>query len=615
MRIELIQPYLSIKKLNAVEIPDFTMLIGRNGVGKTQLLTAIKNGNVTVSEVPNSEIEFFDLDSFKPQDSPVANWSSSSFAERTAERFFGKQSDFAPVEAANQIFHKTVEEFSLTECSDERHRFECKLRNEIAKLDVNGNFPQLNDSDALTAYTSQIQREVINPFSSTNRRERNRRERNTKSDPALLICLTMKLNSKLPHEIGRDDILRAANFEGSIIQNALSESFTRYKVEQYSWAHNEGEKGHDSFQDLMSHYRHLNAPPWLVLRENLALMREAAGDPELFNFDFSDPEEDKINFANHTQYSFVTSLSNRATGDVYSVTNLSSGEKILMTLFLAAFNQSIGRRLPKVVLLDEIDVVLHPSMISALIVGLKNQFVANDTNVIMATHSLTTVAMLNEGEIFRVSRKGNAVDVSAVTKSAAISDLSEGIATIDTGLRIATSNVKPITILTEGDNALHLKKWASLFFPDDVDVFDRLPDKTGASQLKSYGRLLAHMNTNSHFLIVLDCDAKKTADELADEWPETTNVTAFAFEHRENSIASKGIENKYDERFLKPYAIRSTEYATDKEISLSFASGKKLEFAHFIRENGNHAHFKHFDDLQMVVNSILHKRRHIREDP
>lgn len=611
MRIEIQRPFLSIKKLNSVSLPDFTMLIGRNGVGKTHLLEAIKYGQVTVSSIPKSEIALYNLDSFQPQDSPRSSWEESSVAEYAAEKYLSNGRKSAPAELAKDIFEEIISNFNLTDGSDDRDVFEDVLRNAALNLWQFGNSVPENISDALSSFAQRIHSEILGPLSTTNRQE----ERARDNEATSLIHQAMTSSRKLPHEITRVDILRAANLEGNIIENTLSKLFTRYKVEQFSWAHSEGESNQESLHALMERYRRENVPPWVILRENLARMHEAAGNPELFNFDFSDPEEDRINFANHTRYSFETNLTNRSTGDVYSVTKLSSGEKILMTLFLAAFNQSIGRRQPKLVLLDEIDVVLHPSMISALIVGLKKQFVENGTRVIMATHSLTTVAMLEEGEIYRVSRMGNSVDVSPITKSAAIFDLSEGIATIDTGLRIAGHDAKPITILTEGDNALHLKRWASLFFPDDVDVFDRLPDKTGASQLKSYGRLLAHMDTNSHFLIVLDCDAQKTAVELADELPATANVTAFAFEHRENSIASKGIENNYDEQFLEHYAIRSTEYATDKEISLSFASGKKLEFARFILENGNHEHFKHFDELQMVVNGILHERRHIREDP
>ena len=34
----------------------------------------------------------------------------------------------------------------------------------------------------------------------------------------------------------------AANYEGEPIANSLSHIFARYKVEQFSWAHKEGEK-------------------------------------------------------------------------------------------------------------------------------------------------------------------------------------------------------------------------------------------------------------------------------------------------------------------------------------------------------------------------------------
>ena len=52
-----------------------------------------------------------------------------------------------------------------------------------------------------------------------------------------------------------------------------------------------------------------------------------------------------------------------------------------------------------------------------------------------------------------------------VARAEAVAELSEGLATIETGLRIATSDsAAPITILTEGNNVLHLKRWAALFF-------------------------------------------------------------------------------------------------------------------------------------------------------
>ena len=614
MRIELKKPYLSIKKMNGFDLPDFAVLIGRNGVGKTQLLDAIAAGYASVSGLPISEIEKYDINTFQPRDSVQFPWGAGVFAEGTTEKYFSRRSGPALAEIAQKIFAETVKKFQLREQSDEYHQFEGQLRNKISQTPDFKYFTKINDSEALSAYSQEILTDVIGPLRPKDQQSRSSRsnEKGTcGNDSAILLSLAMKLTGKLPHELLREDILRAAYYEGDTIANNLSQAFTRYKVEQYSWAHTQGEVRQDSIQSLMSEYRQLNQPPWALLRENLDRMRGASDDPQLFNFKFSDPETDEIIFTGHSEYSFKTTFTNRATGESYSVTSLSSGEKILMSLYLAAFNQTMGRRRPKLVLLDELDAVLHPSMVSALIKGLKDQFVNNGTQVIMATHSVTTVSLLEEREIFRVARSGEKIDVQAVLKSEAVSELSEGLATIDTGLRIAASGeATPVTILTEGLNTFHLKRWVELFFPGKIHVFDELPARTGKDQLLTYGQLLAKMNANSHFLIVWDCDARGKAKQLSDELSGSAKVTVFSFEKRENRIAPKGIENQYDEEILKPFAVRSAEYSTDKEISLSFDKGKKDKFAKHIFDNGLKEHFRHFDDLKLVVSGILERSSH-----
>ena len=597
-------PYLSIKDLKSAELPDFTVLIGRNGIGKTQLLEAMQKGQVAVSNFLPSDIKMYNLSSFRPQDSGMASWGDSSFPERTAQKYFSssRKGDLPLVEVAENIFEEIVNAFNLTEGSDNRCQFEDELRSKISSLTSYGGFPMLETSNALRTYCQKIQREVIGHI----RLDGNSRNRTSLTEPAVLFILTLKLTGKLPHEVCREDILRAANYEGEPIANSLSHVFTRYKVEQFSWAHSQGEKSEKSFKSLMSQYRKKNLPPWITLRKYLDQMREAAGDPELFNFEFSDPKADQIDFVSHSSYLFETRLTNKATGESYSTQTLSSGEKILMSLCLASFNQSIGRQLPKLVLLDELDTVLHPSMISALISGLKTLFVEKGTPIIMATHAVTTVAMVEEGEIYRVVRSNNEIELKPATKSEAVFELSEGIATIDTGLKIASSGVADITILTEGKNALHLKRWVNLFYsPDKVEVFDDLLNKTGKDQLKTYGQFLAKMKTNSHFLIVWDCDAEKTATKLEEDLHNVDNVTAFSFEKRNNAIAKEGIENKYDEEYLEPHAIESTRVATKEVLGYSFDSGKKTEFAEFIFSKGTKEHFQHFDDLRQVVDDIL----------
>ena len=90
--------------------------------------------------------------------------------------------------------------------------------------------------------------------------------------------------------------------------------------------------------------------------------------------------------------------------------------------------------------------------------------------MLLATHCPATVAVLEEGEVFQISRDRGHVRIQPVTRSEAVEELSDGIATLDTGLRIATTDERPVTIVTEGKNALILRRRAALHFPDDVAV-------------------------------------------------------------------------------------------------------------------------------------------------
>ena len=605
MRLELKHPYLSIKEMSEIDLPNFAVLIGRNGVGKTQLLDAIKSGRIVVSGVPTSEIEKYDINTFTTNDSHKISWGHCIFGDRTAELYFSEKSGPSLAETAKNIFSSTLRTFQIEEDSDRCCQFKEQLRSHVRKTPDFNCFPAVRANGPLSQYSKEIVDQVIRPL--TPRQSSGNRESGTcNNDPAILLSLAMKLSGKLPHELRRDDLLNAVNYEGKTIENQLSRVFARYKIEQFIWAHTQSETRQASIKELMSEYRQKTHPPWTLLREKLDRMRDASNDPELFNFEFSNPDTDKILFTEHLQYSFTSKFTNRATGESYSLKNLSSGEKILMSLCMASFNKTLGRRQPRLVLLDELDAVLHPAMISALITGLKELFVNNGMGVMMATHSVTTVSLLEEREIFRVARCGGKVNVQPVLKSEAVTELSEGLATIDTGLRIvASEGVAPITILTEGKNTLHLKKWVSLFFPEKVAVFNELPNRTGKDQLITYGQLLAKVKANTHFLIVWDCDAKGSARKLSDELTGSSNVTTFSFERRENRIAAKGIENKYEERFLEPYSNIILDGETKKETGRCFDGNKKTDFAEHVYSKGTHDYFAHFDDLMMAVQDIL----------
>ncbi len=177
-------------------------------------------------------------------------------------------------------------------------------------------------------------------------------------------------------------------------------------------------------------------------------------------------------------------------------------------------------------------------MVAALVSTLKTLFVSQGTQVLMTSHSPMTVAALDEADVFRIVRTGGHVEVSRTTKPEAINELSEGLATVDTGLRIAAYDEAKVTILTEGNNAKHLMRWVELNFPNDVRVFEDLGQHTNDGQLLAYGRLLGRMNTNTHFVVVWDCDAARKAESLRQDLPGSAKVTLYAFPGRpDNTIA------------------------------------------------------------------------------
>ena len=603
MRIELRQPYKSIATLTTEDLPDFAILIGRNGAGKTQLLDALKEGRAVIPGVGVDEIELYDMGAFHPPNSSVANRQANQFAQDTADAYLLSQSGGRPpIETAAAIFNQFASDIERDSGVQARDDFLRSLRAEIRHMP---DFTVFAANDQKSPYKKALYEEVLASLNrSQDRRSSNQSRNSFNGNPAALLSASMKVTGKLPHELTHDDIMRASHYEGDTISNSVSAVFTAYKVDQYFNVHRRFETESGSFREFITEYRTNYLPPWKALRKILSEMRDAAGKDGLFNFDFSDPDDHELSMSNYERFSFRAVMTNRTTGAQYELDSLSSGEKILMALCLVSFNQYLGRRRPKLLLLDELDALLHPSMVAALVRTLKTLFVSKGTKVLMTSHSPMTVAALDEADIYHVVRTGNCVKVSSTTKSDAVNELSEGLATVGVGLRIAAYDDAKVTILTEGNNAKHLKRWAQLHFPEDVHVFEGLESYSSDSQLLTYGRLLGRVNTNTHFVVVWDCDAAGKAEALRSELSSGTKVTPFAFARRENTITRNGIENNYDEVFLEPFSIENVAYS-GKSLGRRLPPSSKTPFADHILQEGSLPHFVHFQDLHATVSGIL----------
>ena len=608
MRIDLRQSYQSITTLMTVDLPDFALLIGRNGAGKTQLLDALRQRHAVIPGIEVDDIEMYDMASFHPPNTGGANRHGNQLAKATANAYLLPRADGqAPIDIATAVFERFANEIEREAGMEARNAFERDLRGEVLRLP---DFSVFASASRESPYYGALHEQVFEPLIPKNTGRRGRgssgQPNSFNGNQAALLSVAMKVSGKLPHELTRDDIERAGHYEGETIANSVSQVFAAYKVDQYTWAHRRVETEYVRFADLIGEYRGKYPPPWETLREILSEMRDAAGGDGLFDFEFSDPEDHELDMSNYESFGFRAMMTNRTTGAEYELDSLSSGERVLMALCLVSFNQYLGRRRPKLLLLDELDAVLHPSMVAALVSTLKTLFVSQGTQVLMTSHSPMTVAALDEADVFRIVRTGGHVEVSRTTKPEAINELSEGLATVDTGLRIAAYDEAKVTILTEGNNAKHLMRWVELNFPNDVRVFEDLGQHTNDGQLLAYGRLLGRMNTNTHFVVVWDCDAARKAESLRQDLPGSAKVTLYAFPGRpDNTIAPRGIENNYDPDILAPYSNTTKRNDDGTLVARSFPSDRKTEFAEHVLREGTPRHFTNFQELHAVVSGIL----------
>lgn len=112
--------------------------------------------------------------------------------------------------------------------------------------------------------------------------------------------------------------------------------------------------------------------------------------------------------------------------------DLSSGEKVLMSFALCLYNASDKRqkkKFPKLLLLDEVDSPLHPSMVVSLLNTIQTVLVDGEgISVILTTHSPSTVALAPEDSLYKMNPTGPVIE--KCRKGEALSILTTGVPTL-----------------------------------------------------------------------------------------------------------------------------------------------------------------------------------------
>lgn len=591
MKLVFKEKYRSINAFEPVTLPDFTVLTGFNGSGKTHLLKGIHEGAVLIDGIENAQIVYFNYGNFKLENEPKVSEQQITLENNTAWEIFDVHVR-KKINTSSNIF--TVEE--KKEVGDACVALDRSLWN-LSKEDLSSQ----DLYKKLSQYKVLIQSFFSNPPPL---HLPNNRSINLEHMKNIFIML-----KKLPgfgDEFLKEDFLyRYAPyaFKEDFLPRQIAKIFIDYAIKKENNYYRQ-KKEEDSlttkFPALTDEefYKHYGAIPWEVFNE---ILKTISGFKYEIPFDSSSVFLDR---------NYQLKLYEKSKNVEIDFDDLSSGERVLMALAACMYKEKADGHFPDVLLLDEIDASLHPSMIKNLLKIINDIFLARNMKVILATHSPTTVVLSSEESIFIVNNRDEYL-IQKAPKEDAVDILSEGFITLDKGLKILKEITKDkVSLFSEGDNVAYLKKALELFNLNDINVIEDLEHCTGKNQLRTFFDLFSNVSHESTVFIVWDCDAESGIKKL----DKKNNTIPFVFEkNQSNKIALKGIENLFSEELMTDFQKRVLNWK--KEIKLSgFDEDAKKPFLNFILTRNQKDDFKNFEPLIEKIKEELHKSN-VKEKP
>jgi predicted ATPase len=167
--------------------------------------------------------------------------------------------------------------------------------------------------------------------------------------------------------------------------------------------------------------RELGERPWVVLRD---ILKESS-----LGFEINDPSKKGLREV------FTLTITDKITGSEVDFNDLSSGEKVLMSLVYYMYSSQHRNVYPKLMLMDEPDAHLHPAMTLHFLNVIKNILVdKHKMQVIMTTHSPATIILAPYDSVFEMTKTEPRIQ-KASSKSHAVSLLTAGLVYIGEGTK------------------------------------------------------------------------------------------------------------------------------------------------------------------------------------
>lgn len=431
--------YKSIVGLQTTNLPNFVVLTGLNGSGKTHLLEAIDEGAVASSIASNHAIDvaLFNWDSIIPKDTGLFDSNQHRTQRSNWFQNIRSQQDKFLKNTQQQLIGLGIPPEHCTSFRKIRGIDHISLQN---VLPAGSNLQQINGQvDQILKNTAQ------NIFSQSSRSIGDQDWKKAapkilQSDPSLFF------ETSETRFFNHSDLLWG---EVDPFQQAFGRLFSNYRelihrndrLEKYP-PEDETEIAFLADEQFKLQY---GEPPWEFVNKIL----------EVCNLDFRvDPPP------LHETGAYEPKLKKQSKDVDMRFTDLSSGEKVLMSFALCLYNANETRQekvFPKLLLLDEVDAPLHPSMILSLLRTIQNVLVEEkNVSVIMTTHNSSTVALAPESALYEMNPDGPSVE--KITQSRGVSILTTGVPT----LSISFDGRRQVFVESKTDAVLYEKLYQSI---------------------------------------------------------------------------------------------------------------------------------------------------------
>lgn len=416
MQLVFKKPYKSIKALLNIELNDFTVLTGVNGSGKSHLLEAIKNGSIRVEGITLNnnannnylnQIRLFDWSNLVPNDTEAIN--SYDFNQ-------GRDNDWKTFDYQTSMYKNQLKQWLRKNGIHDTSNTQIY---ELASMEKSELAQELNNTqkaDEIYIKIQELNNACKDDFVGKNSLNKLYIEKLENICKAPFICID-------EDNFYKNYLINYTSHYNyvDIFQHSFTRLFNAYAKIRVNNEFREfrNSKGQPvSFLSEQEFREQNGEPPWDFVNDILAKA----------NLDFRINKPD-----GYDDKPYQATLINQISGDSVNFSDLSSGEKILISFALCLYYTEDKKQVvnyPKVLLFDEIDAPLHPSMTQSILRTIQEILVdKHKIKVILTTHSPSTVALSPESSIYVMTKDRNN-RLEKITKDKALSVLTEGIPTL-----------------------------------------------------------------------------------------------------------------------------------------------------------------------------------------